>query len=155
MVSKLQRELKQTKPFSSLEEEVLLNVARTAEYVATRAAEVLKSADLTPTQYNALRILRGAGSSGLTCGEISSRMVTRDSDITRLLDRLERRGLIRRERPETSRRIVITRITGEGLRLLAELDVPMQEGARKLLAHMGKQRLKALKQLLEDCRLEA
>ncbi|HEY9282614.1 MAG TPA: MarR family transcriptional regulator [Pyrinomonadaceae bacterium] len=152
MVTKLQKELKQTKPFASLEEEVILNLARTAEYVGSRGAEVLKRADLTPTQYNALRILRGAGEEGLTCGEISERMVTKDSDITRLLDRLERRGLIRRERPETNRRVVVTRITGEGLSLLAELDEPVNEKHRKLAGHLGKQRLKALNELLEAMR---
>src|SRR5688572_9077942 len=119
MVKRLQEELKQTKPFTSLEEEVILNLVRTAEHVVSRTAEVLKPANLTPTQYNALRILRGAGPDGLTCGEIGERMVTKESDITRLLDRLERRGLISRERPETNRRVVITRVTDEGLRLLA------------------------------------
>jgi DNA-binding MarR family transcriptional regulator len=152
VVTKLQRELKQTKPFASLEEEVVLNLARTAEYVGSRAAEVFKRADLTPTQYNALRILRGAGADGITCGEIGGRMVTKDSDITRLLDRLERRNLISRERPETNRRVVIARITGEGLRLLAELDDPVKESHRRLAGHLGKQRLKALNELLEALR---
>lgn len=152
MVTKLQKELKQTKPFASLEEEVILNLARTAEYAGSRTGEVFKRADLTPTQYNALRILRGAGQEGLTCGEISERMVTKDSDITRLLDRLERRGLITRERPESNRRLVITRITDEGLRLLAELDAPVQENHRRLLGHLGRQRLKALNELLESIR---
>ncbi len=154
MATKLQRELKQAKPFSGIEEEVILNVARTAEYFGSRLAEVLKSADLTPTQYNALRILRGAGADGLTCGDIGERMVTKDSDVTRLLDRLERRALIRRERPETNRRIVLTAITADGLRLLAELDAPLEEAQRKLLAHMGKQKLKDLKDLLEACRAD-
>lgn len=152
MVTKLQEELKQTKPFASLEEEVILNLARTAEYVGSRGAEVLKQAELTPTQYNALRILRGAGTEGLTCGEISERMVTKDSDITRLLDRLERRGLISRERPENNRRVVLTRITDDGLRILAELDDRVQESHLKLAGHLGKQRLEALNELLEAMR---
>ena len=152
MVTKLQEELKQTKPFASLEEEVVLNLARTAEYVGSRGAEVFKRADLTPTQYNALRILRGAGEDGLTCGEIGERMVTRDSDITRLLDRLERRGLVSRERPESNRRVVITRITEGGLQLLAELDAPVNESHQKLAGHMGEKRLKALNNLLEALR---
>jgi DNA-binding MarR family transcriptional regulator len=152
VVTKLQKELKQTKPFTSLEEEVILNLARTAEYVGSRGSEVLRRADLTPTQYNALRILRGAGAEGLTCGEISERMVTKDSDITRLLDRLERRGLISRERPENNRRVVITRITDEGLSLLAELDGPVEESHRKLAGHLGAQRLKTLNELLEAMR---
>jgi DNA-binding MarR family transcriptional regulator len=152
VVTKLQKELKQKKPFSSLEEEVILNLARTAEYVGSRGAEVFKRADLTPTQYNALRILRGAGEQGLSCGEISERMVTRDSDITRLLDRLERRGLISRERPENNRRVVIARITGEGLALLAQMDGPMEESHRRLAGHLGRQRLKTLSELLEALR---
>jgi MarR family transcriptional regulator, organic hydroperoxide resistance regulator len=152
VVTKLQKELKQTKPFASLEEEVILNLARTAEHIGSRSAEVLKRADLTPTQYNALRILRGAGADGITCGEISERMVTKDSDITRLLDRLERRGLISRERPENNRRVVLTRITDEGLKLLAELDDHVQEGHRRLAGHLGKQQLKALNELLEAMR---
>ncbi|HEX8502999.1 MAG TPA: MarR family transcriptional regulator [Pyrinomonadaceae bacterium] len=148
----MQNELKQTKPFASLEEEVILNLARTAEYIGSRAAEVFKRADLTPTQYNALRILRGAGAEGLACGEISERMVTKDSDITRLLDRLERRGLISRERPENNRRVVLTRITDEGLTLLAELDGPVEEGNRRLAGHLGEQRLRTLNELLEALR---
>ena len=152
MVTKLQKELKQRKPFASLEEEVILNLARTAEYVGSRGAEVFKRADLTPTQYNALRILRGAGEEGLTCGEISERMVTKDSDITRLLDRLERRGLISRERPENNRRVVVTRITHEGLALLAELDEPVNESHRKLAGHLGRARLRTLNELLETLR---
>jgi len=152
VVTKLQKELKQTKPFASLEEEVILNLARTAEYVMSRGAEVFKTADLTPTQYNALRILRGAGDEGLTCGEIGERMVTKDSDITRLLDRLERRGLISRERPETNRRVVLTRITDAGLTLLAELDGSVEESHRRTAGHLGKQRLKTLNELLEALR---
>ena len=152
MATRLQKELKQTKPFVSLEEEVILNIARTAEYLGSRIAEVMKAADLTPTQYNALRILRGAGAEGRTCGDIGDRMVTRDSDITRLLDRLEKRGLIRRERPESNRRIVLTRITEAGLKLLAELDAPVDEAERKLVGHLGRQRLKTLNELLEACR---
>jgi DNA-binding MarR family transcriptional regulator len=152
VVTRLQKELKQTKPFVSLEEEVLLNLARTAEHVSTHPAGVLKRADLTLTQYNALRILRGAGEEGLTCGEIGERMVTKDSDITRLLDRLGKRELITRERPETNRRTVVTRITGEGLSLLAELDGPVQEANRRAAAHLGRQRLKTLNGLLEELR---
>ena len=152
MVSKLQTELKQNKPFGSIEEEVLLNLARTAEVVSSAIAIVLKQADLTGTQYNALRILRGAGSDGLSCGEVSERMVTKDSDITRLLDRLESRGLISRERPANNRRTVIARITDEGLGILEELDEPVSQSNRRLAGHLGKERLKTLNTLLEDLR---
>jgi DNA-binding MarR family transcriptional regulator len=152
VVGKLQKELKQAKPFKSLEEEVVLNVARTAEFLAASSVEVFRRADLTATQYNALRILRGAGGEGLSCGEIGERMVTKDSDITRLLDRLEGRGLISRERPSTNRRLVIARITEAGLRVLAELDEPVEESHRRLASHLGKERLKRLNELLEALR---
>jgi DNA-binding MarR family transcriptional regulator len=151
-MTKLQKELKQTKPFASLEEEVLLNLARTAEHVGTRLAGILKRADLTSTQYNALRILRGAGEEGLTCGEIGGRMVTRESDITRLLDRLDKRGLITRERPETNRRVVVTRITEEGLSLLANLDGPVQEANCAAASRLDRARLRMLNELLEELR---
>ncbi|HEX8686463.1 MAG TPA: MarR family transcriptional regulator, partial [Pyrinomonadaceae bacterium] len=114
----MQNELKQTKPFASLEEEVILNLARTAEYIGSRAAEVFKRADLTPTQYNALRILRGAGERGLCRHEVRDRLVAQVPDVTRLLDRLEEVGLVERERDADDRRLVNTRITREGLKLL-------------------------------------
>ncbi len=152
MVGKLQKELKQNKPFRSLEEEVILNVARTAEYLATSGAALLKSVDLTATQYNVLRILRGAGSEGLSCSEISERMITKESDITRLLDRVEARGLISRERPASNRRIVVGRITDEGLRVLKELDEPVDELNRKLVGHLGREKQTILNELLEELR---
>ena len=154
MASRLQKELKQTKPFRSLEEEVVLNVARTAEFLASSSAEVFRRAELTATQYNALRILRGAGDEGLSCGEIGVRMVTTVPDVTRLLDRLEARGLVSRERPAHNRRQVITRVTDEGLRLLAELDAPVFENNRRLAGHLGEKQLKTLNRLLEALRGE-
>jgi len=152
MVSKLQKELKQSKPFRSLEEELILNVARTAEYLAGAISNVLKATDLTVTQYNVLRILRGAGSEGLSCSEISDRMVTKESDVTRLLDRVEARGFISRERPATNRRIVLARITDDGLRVLEELDEPIDELNRSLVGHLGKENLKILSEFLEAIR---
>ncbi len=152
MVTKLQKELKQNKPFKSVEEEVILSIARTAEYLNSTLAGVLKAADLTLTQYNVLRILRGAGSEGLSCSEIGERMVTKESDITRLLDRIESRGMISRERPANNRRMVIARITEEGLRVLAELDEPVEETNRCLVGHLGKEKLKTLTVLLEAVR---
>ena len=114
--------------------------------------EVLKPSGLTPTQYNVLRILRGAGSVGLACGEIAERMVTKDSDITRLLDRLENQELVRRSRDEKDRRIVMTFITPEGLHTLKELDTPIVELHRRQLGHLGERRLKQLSELLESAR---
>ena len=152
MVTKLQKELKQNKSFKSLEEEVILNIARTAEYLGSSLAGIFKAANLTPTQYNVLRILRGAGAEGLSCSEISERMVTKESDITRLLDRIESQGLISRERPANNRRLVITSITDEGLRVLAELDAPVDENNQRLVGHLGKEKLKTLNELLEAVR---
>jgi DNA-binding MarR family transcriptional regulator len=152
MVSKLHGELKMSKPFRSLEEEALLNIVRTAEHVANKAAAVIKPFDLTATQYNVLRILRGASEQGISCGEITGRMVTKDSDITRLLDRLENRGLISRERPENNRRTVISRITDAGLELLAQLDAPIDESNKSLMGHLGKKNLETLNELLAAVR---
>lgn len=152
MVSRLQKELKQNKPFRSIEEEVILNVARTAEYLAASINIILKTADLTGTQYNVLRILRGAGSEGLSCSEIGERMVTKESDVTRLLDRVEARGFISRERPANNRRIVVARITDEGLRVLAELDEPVDEVNGNLVGHLGREKQKTLNELLEAIR---
>jgi DNA-binding MarR family transcriptional regulator len=152
MASKLQKELKQNKPFRSLEEEVILNIAHTAEFLAAAIGSVLKTADLTVTQYNVLRILRGAGAEGLTCGEISERMVTKESDITRLLDRVESRNFISRERPATNRRIVIARITDEGQDILATLDEPIDELNRSLVGHLGIEKQTNLNDLLESIR---
>lgn len=152
MVSKLQQELKQTKPFRSLEEEVILSIAHTAEYLAAAISSVLKSSDLTMTQYNVLRILRGAGSEGLSCSEVSERMVTKESDVTRLLDRVEARGFISRERPASNRRIVVARISDEGMSVLAQLDQPIDELNRNLVGHLGTKKQKDLKSFLEAVR---
>ena len=146
---KLRQELKQTKPFMSLEEEVYLNVQLTAERLWWGVSETLKGAELTPTQYNVLRILRGAGEAGASCSEVSERLVTKDSDITRLLNRLEARGLISRERHERDARLIITRITDEGLRVLAELDGPIVKCHRRQLGHMGEKQLASLSRLLD------
>ena len=139
------------KPKSSLEETVFLDLLRTSDVLARRIGYVLKDAELSSNQYNVLRILRGAPE-GLPCGEIGSRMITRDPDITRLLDRLEKRGLISRTRETKDRRMVLTRISPEGLKLLAQLDEPVQQAHREQLGHLGKDRLRALTELLRDTR---
>ena len=145
-------ELQQSKPFNSQEEEAHLNVIRTAEWLTSGFSEVLKPLDLTPTQYNVLRILRGAGDAGISCSQIGGRMVTKDSDITRLLDRLESRELISRSREATDRRVILTHITQKGLQILAELDTPILDYHRRQLGHLGEQRLTALIDLLESVR---
>jgi DNA-binding MarR family transcriptional regulator len=138
-----------TKP--SLEEAVFLDLLRTSDVLSRRIEYLLKDAELSSNQYNVMRILRGAPE-GLPCGEIGSRMITRDPDITRLLDRLEKRELISRCRETKDRRMVLTRITPAGLNLLAELDEPVQQAHREQLGHLGKERLKALSELLQESR---
>jgi len=142
-----------TKVAPSVEEAVFLGLLRTADLLSRRPAQVLKAAELSPNQYNVLRILRGAPE-GLPCGEIGNRMITRDPDITRLLDRLEKRDLISRYRDTKDRRTVLTKITPEGLKLLARLDGPMQAAHREQLGHLGRERMRRLSELLdESCRM--
>ena len=129
------------------EEVVFLDLLRTTDLLSRGLALLLKSEDLSATQYNVLRILRGSPA-GLPCGEIASRMITRDPDVTRLLDRLEKRGLISRCRETQDRRTVMARITPEGLKLLASLDEPVRNAHRAQLGHLGRKRLVALSQLL-------
>ncbi len=152
MTGQLRDEIKQQRPFESLEQEALLNVLRTADVLMQRLTAVLKPFKLSHSQYNVLRILRGAGPDGLACREISERMISRDPDITRLLDRLEARGLVTRTRDEKDRRVVMARITPEGLRLLEALDEPIAEVDRQPLQHLGEQRLRTLIELLELAR---
>jgi DNA-binding MarR family transcriptional regulator len=113
--------------------------------------EVLKAEELSSNQYNVLRILRGAPD-GLPCGEIGNRMITRDPDITRLLDRLEKRNLISRCRETRDRRMVMARITPEGLDLLARTDEPVREAHRSQMGHLGRERLRVLTELLQVAR---
>ena len=152
MTKGIQAEIKQTKPFSSLEAEAYLALLRTAEVFQQRAAEVLKPHQLSPTQYNALRILRGARDAGLACREVGERMLNRDPDITRLLDRLERRGLVARSRDNRDRRVITDRITPAGLDLLKQLDRTMDEFPRLLLGHLGASRLQLLIRCLDLAR---
>jgi DNA-binding MarR family transcriptional regulator len=133
------------------EEVTYLELCRTADILSRGVSEVLKVEELSPNQYNVLRILRGAPE-GLPCGEIGTRMITRDPDITRLLDRLEKRGLIVRSREAQDRRRVMARIERAGLHLLARLDEPVREAHRRQLGHLGRDRLRNLNELLEMVR---
>jgi DNA-binding MarR family transcriptional regulator len=152
VTAKNQKEIEQSRPFGNREEDIYLSLLRTAEWLSRGVAETISRADLTPTQYNALRILRGAGTEGASCSEVSDRMVTKDSDITRLLDRLEARGLISREREAKDRRRIVTRITDEGRRVLAELDAPVAETHRSQLGHLGETQIASLGKLLKAAR---
>ncbi|MGA8108077.1 MAG: MarR family transcriptional regulator [Acidobacteriaceae bacterium] len=137
---------------SACPEEVLfVEIQRTADRLARRPAQLLRQHRLSPTQYNALRILRGAPE-GLLCGEIAARMITREPDITRLLDRLEKRGLVARCRQHADRRRVLTRVTPEGLGLLSRLDQPICALHRRQLGHLEAKQLSRLSHLLEACR---
>lgn len=150
---KLKQELKQTRPFPSVQEEALLALARTTDQLAVPMNEVLRGVNLSQSQYNVLRILRGAvGGEGLACGEISERMVRRDPDLTRLLDKLEARGLVTRARGTSDRRVVRAVITEEGLALLASLDQPVQQSIQAILGHVSEERLKVLVEILEELR---
>jgi DNA-binding MarR family transcriptional regulator len=135
----------------SAEEAAYLDLLRTADVLTRGAIGVLKAEELSTTQYNVLRILRGSPQ-GLTCGEIASRMITRDPDVTRLLDRMKKRGLISRSRESRDRRLVLARIAPEGLKLVNRLDERVQKIHRKQLGHMGKDRLQALAELLAAAR---
>jgi DNA-binding MarR family transcriptional regulator len=144
----LQDEIHQTKPFSSIEEEASLNVVRTATALADAAESLLKPYALTSTQYNVLRILRGAEPDGLCRNELRDRMVTRMPDVTRLLDRMEEAGLVARTREEADRRMVLTRISARGRELVDSLDVPMKALHHRLLGHLPHTKLAELVTLL-------
>ena len=135
----------------SPEEAAFLELMRTTDMLSRGFAPLLKAEELSSTQYNVLRILRGAPE-GLPCGEIGNRMITRDPDITRLLDRLEKRGLVSRCRETKDRRMVLTRITDKGLELLARLDEPVQEIHRAQMGHLGRERLQDLVELVRVAR---
>ena len=130
---------------------MFLDLLRTTDILSRALVAVLKTEDLSANQYNVLRILRGSPD-GLPCSEIASRMITRDPDITRLLDRLEKRGLISRCRETKDRRMVMARITPYGFKLLARLDGPVEETHRRQLGHLGRERLRALAELLHAAR---
>lgn len=139
-------------PETSLEAQVFVSVLRTADALARGAEALLKPSGLSATQYNVLRILRGAGSKGLACREVGCRMISRDPDITRLLDRMESRRLISRVREENDRRVVKTRITAEGLRILKDLDIPMEDLHCRQMHQLSPKELRQLSRLLERAR---
>jgi DNA-binding MarR family transcriptional regulator len=139
-------------PQSCLEARVFVSLMRAADALARGAEALLKPYNLSGTQYNILRILRGAGEKGLACCEVGGLLITRDPDITRLLDRMESRGLIARARETQDRRVVKTRITAEGLRLLEELDKPVHELHRRQFRQLPAKQLRQLSDLLDRAR---
>lgn len=152
MVGKVQAEIKQRKPFRLREEEAFVNLLRTADVLLQGVAETLKPQRLSPTQYNVLRILRGAEAHGLACREISERMITRAPDVTRLLDRLEDRGLVTRTRSREDRRVITARITDDGLQILKKLEAPIGDLHIRQLGHLKATQLRTLIELLEQAR---
>jgi DNA-binding MarR family transcriptional regulator len=137
-------------PTTHLEDRLFVAILKTADSLSQGAERLIKTAGLTPAQYNVLRILRGAEPDGLLCRGISERMISRDPDITRLLDRMEAHKLITRERQKEDRRVIKTRITPEGLKLLKKLDRPVHELHKDQFRHMPAARVKQLTELLVE-----
>jgi DNA-binding MarR family transcriptional regulator len=140
---------------ASLEAKVFVNLLRAADRLGQDAERLMKPHGLTGTQYNVLRILRGAEPEGLPCKGIGDRMISHDPDMTRLLDRMEKRGLITRERQTLDRRVVRTRITSAGLDILKKLDVPVDETHKRQFRNIEPAKLKLLAEILEEAFPEA
>ncbi len=148
----LKLEIQQERPFSSLEQDALLNLMRTADFIHRVSQRSFREWQVTSTQYNVLRILRGAQPQGLTCSAIGSRMITAEPDITRLLGRLKATKLIRQKRDRHDRRVVWTQISEAGLELLKQMDPMVEKQTADLLGHMEHDELRALIRLLELAR---
>ena len=137
----------------SLENRIFIALLRAADALGQEAEQLVKTAGLTGAQYNVLRILRGAEPEGLACSAIGDRMISHDPDMTRLLDRMEKRGLITRERQTDDRRVVKARITPQALSLLKTLDQPVRDLHKRQFRHMPAARLRVLSDLLEEVRV--
>jgi len=133
-----------------LEDRLFVALLKASDSLASQADQLIKANGLTSAQYNVLRILRGAGPEGLPCNTVAERMISRDPDMTRLLDRMEKRDVITRERQKEDRRVVKARITDEGLKLLKKMDAPIRELHKSQFAHMTSARLKTLMDLLTE-----
>jgi DNA-binding MarR family transcriptional regulator len=144
----LQEEIKQTKPFRTLCQEAQLNIVRTANQLSDAFEQMLKPHGITGTQYNVLRILRGAEPGGLCRNEVSQRLLNRMPDATRLLDRMEEADLVTRERSVEDRRLVTTRITKKGRQLVDSLDDAADQQHEQAMGHMTEQQLRTLVKLL-------
>jgi len=151
-MASLKSEIAQTSPFSSLEEEAILNLLRTSDCLQRVFQQKTRGWGLTPTQYNVLRILRGAQPDGLACAAIGARMIAMEPDITRLLERLKRLKLIRQHRDRQDRRVVWTQISEAGLDLLRAMDPVIRRIPLELLGHIGRKELAEMIRLLESAR---
>lgn len=152
MTPALQDEIKQTKPFRTLQQEAQLNIVRTANQLSDSFEQMLKPHGITGTQYNVLRILRGAEPDGLCRNEVSQRLLNRMPDATRLLDRMEEGGLVTRERSHADRRLVTTRITKKGRQIVDGLDDAADKQHEKALGHLTESQLRSLIDLLTKVR---
>lgn len=147
-------DLIQQDAFASLEQEALLNILATASWISGEMTAAMAPHGVTQAQYNVLRILRGGHPERYACSEIGERLLDRTPDVTRLLVRLEARGLIKRERAEHDRRVVEVRITPEGLDVLNRLDKPVSETIKRLGRHLTDDQLAQLSGLLETLRTD-
>jgi DNA-binding MarR family transcriptional regulator len=135
-----------------LEDQTFIALQKTADALGQEAGQLLKANGLTGAQYNVLRILRGSEPAGLACNDIGERMISHDPDMTRLLDRMEKRGMITRQRQTDDRRVVKTRITSDGLGILKRLDQPVRDLHKRQFRRLPAPRLKVLAELLEEIR---
>ena len=152
MAGRIEREIHQTKAVRSPHEEALLNIVRTADLLSMAVGTLLKPHGLSGTQYNVLRILRGAGDEGLPTLVIRDRMIHAAPGITRLLDKLEKAGLARRERTSPDRRQVFCYISDKGLAILDELDEEMRDADEAAVGDITEAEQKQLLKLLEAVR---
>jgi DNA-binding MarR family transcriptional regulator len=153
MAKTIDHEIRQTKPFRSLQEQLVINLMRTTRAVEESWIQYLKRAEgISQSQYNILRILRGARPKAVKISEISDRMITRDPDVTRLVDRLIKQRLVRRERDSDDRRVVLVEITVAGLALLSRLDGPAGEYTDGAMAGLKANELRTLDTLLNEVR---
>jgi DNA-binding MarR family transcriptional regulator len=150
-ISTVGEEIHQTKAFATIEEELLVSLLRTTDVLHERFEQIIRPFNISMTQYNVLRILRGAEPDGRTCGEIGERMIAREPDVTRLLERMDKAGLIKRTRDSSDRRVVVTRITSAGLKLLDEMDPKLRE-IDGLLQPMGERKIETMLKLLDEVR---
>ncbi len=152
MVSRIQQEIKQKRPFGSKAQEATIGLMRTADLVRRAVGDIVEPCGITPQQYNVLRILRGAGENGLPTLEIAERMIEETPGITRLIDRLETKRLVSRKRCKEDRRRVWCRITPEGLALLDKLDGPIRDADSLALGSLTSKELTQLVSLLDRAR---
>ena len=151
----VQDEIRQTRPFSSPAEEAVVALLRTSDLLRRALVAVVEPHGITVQQYNVLRILRGAGAEGLPTLEIAARMIEHAPGVTRLLDRLQAKGLVRRQRAQGDRRQIRCWIEPRGLELLAALDAPMQEAARTFMGPLENPPLKDFIAVLDSLRANA